>query len=58
MPQIEEVHCFGQVIHLDLPVVIVGQQDLPGSGYVDAAEFDSVAENHFYFFNRYSIFRL
>ena len=47
MPEIEEVHHLGQVVHLDLLVTEVGHDDLSGPGDLHLAELDRIAEDDF-----------
>ena len=56
MPEVEEVHHLGQVVHLDLLVPEVGHEDLPGPGDLHLAELDRVAEDDFEFLDGEVVF--
>ncbi len=59
MPEVVEVYCFGEVVHLDFGAAFpVGEDYLACGGDVEVAELDAVAEHDFEVFNGYAVLSL
>ena len=58
MPQIQEIQRLCHIRHLHLPVVVVGEEDLPAACDADGAQPDGIAQHHFQLVDAHAVLLL